>query len=30
MGIRWWEDVLSNGGGVLYKEEVLIKYPKTW
>ena len=30
MGIRWWEDVLSNGGGVLYKQEVLTKYPKTW
>jgi hypothetical protein len=30
MGIRWWEDVLGNGGGVLYKEEVLTKYPKTW
>jgi hypothetical protein len=30
MGIRWWEDVLGNGNGVLYKEEVLTKYPKTW
>lgn len=30
MGIRWWEDVLGNGGGVLYKQEVLTKYPKTW
>lgn len=30
MGIRWWEDVLGNGGGVLYPQEVLTKYPKTW
>lgn len=30
MGIRWWEDVLGNGGGVLYTQEVLTKYPKTW
>lgn len=21
-GFRWWEDVLSNGGGVLYAEEL--------
>jgi len=30
MGIRWWEDVLGNGGGKLYTEEFLEKYPKTW
>ena len=30
MGIRWWEDVLGNGGGNLYTEEFLEKYPKTW
>jgi len=27
-GIRWWEDVLGNGGGVLYSQEILDKYPK--
>lgn len=27
-GIRWWEDVLLNGGGVLYPKEFLKKYPK--
>jgi hypothetical protein len=30
MGIRWWEDVLGNGNGVLYPESCLAKYPKTW
>ncbi len=30
LGIRWWEDVLGNGNGVLYSQEVLTKYPKTW
>ena len=30
MGIRWWEDVLGNGNGKLYPEEILEKYPKTW
>ena len=29
MGIRWWEDVLGNGGGNLYTEEFLEKYEKT-
>lgn len=29
-GIRWWEDVLGNGNGVLYPQEVLDRYPKTW
>jgi hypothetical protein len=29
-GIRWWEDVLGNGGGVLYTQDILDKYPKTW
>ena len=23
-GFRWWEDVLSNGGGVLYPEQLKI------
>ena len=30
MGIRWWEDVLGNGNGKLYPNEILEKYPKTW
>ena len=30
MGIRWYEDVLSNGGGKLYPTEILEKYEKTW
>ena len=30
VGIKWWEDVLGNGNGVLYTEEILNKYPKTW
>lgn len=30
MGIRWWEDVLGNGHGNIYPQEVLDKYPKTW
>lgn len=30
VGIRWWEDVLGNGGGVIYDDEVLERYPKTW
>ncbi len=30
LGIRLWEDVLGNGNGVLYSQEVLTKYPKTW
>jgi hypothetical protein len=29
-GIRWWEDVLGNGGGRLYPQHILDKYPKTW
>lgn len=29
-GIRWWEDVLGNGNGVLYNQDVLNRYPKTW
>lgn len=28
-GIRWWEDVLGNGHGNLYPQEILEKYPKT-
>ncbi len=27
---RWWEDVLGNGDGDLYTQEVHSKYPKTW
>ena len=30
MGIRWYEDVLGNGGGKLYPKEILKKYEKTW
>jgi len=30
IGIKWWEDVLGNGNGVLYPQEVLEKYEKTW
>ena len=29
-GIRWWEDVLGNGGGQLYDDTVLHRYPKSW
>lgn len=29
-GIRWWEDVLGNGGAYLYSSEVLDKYQPTW
>ena len=29
-GIRWWEDVLGNGNGKLYNQDVLDRYPKTW
>ncbi len=29
-GMRWWEDVLGNGNGVLYPREILDKYPNTW
>jgi len=30
IGVRWWEDVLGNGNGELYPQNVLAKYPKTW
>ena len=30
MGIRWWEDVLGNGNGKLYDNDVLEAYPSTW
>ena len=30
MGVRWWEDVLLNGNGKLYDEDVLKAYPATW
>ena len=30
MGIKWWEDVLLNGNGKLYDEDVLNAYPTTW
>ena len=29
-GIRWWEDVLGNGNGHLYQDEILEKYKPTW
>ena len=29
-GMRWWEDVLDNGGGVIYSDEILKKYPYGW
>ena len=29
-GIRWWEDVLGNGGRHLYPPEFLEEHPKTW
>lgn len=28
--IKWWEDVLGNGGGDIYDDTILYKYPKTW
>ena len=30
MGIRWWEDVLGNGNGKLYDNDVLEAYPNKW
>lgn len=30
LGIRWWEDVLDNGGYDIYPQEVLDRYPYTW
>lgn len=30
VGIRWWEDVLGNGGKALYPKSVLAKYPNKW
>ena len=30
MDIRWWEDVILNGGGNLYTDEFLMKYPIAW
>ena len=30
MGVRGWEDVLLNGNGKLYDEDVLKAYPATW
>ena len=30
MGIRWWEDVLANGGGSIYPQKILDKYPPKW
>jgi hypothetical protein len=29
-GCRWWEDILSNGGGKLYSTKILEKYKKRW
>ena len=28
-GIKWWEDVLGHGNGVIYPQEVLNRYPVT-
>ena len=30
MGVKWWEDVLLNGNGKLYDQDVLDAYPATW
>ena len=30
MGIKWWEDVLLNGNGILYDQDILNTYPNTW
>ena len=30
MGVRWYEDILLNGVGKLYDEDVLKAYPATW
>ena len=30
IGIRWWEDVIGNGGGSIYPQSILDKYPVTW
>lgn len=30
MGIRWWEDVIGNGGGNIYPKSILNKYPVNW
>ena len=29
-GIRWWEDVILNGGGWLYTDKIARKYPFGW
>ena len=30
LGVRWWEDVLDNGGDKLYPKEILEKYNRIW
>jgi hypothetical protein len=30
VGIRWWEDVLRNGGAYLYSKQFLTENPSTW
>lgn len=30
LGIRWWEDVLLNGGDQIYPEDFLAAYPPSW
>ena len=30
MGVKWWEDVLSNGNGKLYPKRILETYSQTW
>ena len=29
LGIRWWEDVLANGHGII-PQDIKDKYPNTW
>jgi len=30
LGIRWWEDVVSNKSHLIYPKEVIERYPTTW
>lgn len=29
-GMRWWEDVIPQGGAKIYPKEILNKYPVKW